>query len=180
MSSVGARNSFKLPTKWLARCCALWASWECACFRSQRRSMAHWQCNHEGRRIGTLTADRGGGYDTERRVSQELNGRAPRGTTRLQWDIVQARTRSGLPTFQLTSQRLRQCTGATHAALHLYIIASSSNTKTILDAERLDSGPMHEATCSALPLQGRQECVTVTTLFVTHRSPSSMSQAVCA
>ena len=41
-------------------------------------------------------------------------------TTRLQWDIVQARARSGLTSVQLTSQRLRQCTGATHAALHIY------------------------------------------------------------
>ncbi len=62
----------------------------------------------------------------------------------------------------------------------IYIIASSSNTKSIPDAERLDSGPMHEATCSARPLQGRQECVTVTTLFVAHRCPPSMLPAVCA
>ncbi len=62
----------------------------------------------------------------------------------------------------------------------IYIIASSSNTKSIPETERLDSGSMHEATCSARPLQGRQECVTVTTLFVTHRSPSSMLPAVCA
>jgi hypothetical protein len=74
------------------------------------------------------------------------------GTTRLQWGIVQARTRSQLRAAACPHFNLRHngCTSARGLPTRpcIYIITSSSNTKTILDTERLDSGSMHEASSS--------------------------------